>query len=52
MQTLEQALQVDQNYHQLLDTNQIGYTSIPKGEPGVNIIVEQILNKINEESTI
>lgn len=52
MQTLEQALQVDQNYLQLLDTNQIGYTSIPKGEPGVNIIVEQILNKINEESTI
>ena len=52
MQTLEQALQVDQNYLQLLDTNQIGYTSIPKGESGVNIIVEQILNKINEESTI
>lgn len=52
MQTLEQALQVDQNYLQLLDKNKIGYTSIPKGEPGVSIIVEQILNKINEESTI
>ena len=50
MQTLEQALQVDKSYLELLIDNQIDFTHIPKGEPGVNVIIEKILYKINEES--
>lgn len=49
MQTLDQALEVDRNYLELLSSNNIGYTSIPKGEVGVDIILKQILSKIDEE---
>lgn len=52
MQTLEQALDVDRRYIELLDSNQIDYTKIPKGEVGVNTILEKIINRINEESNI
>jgi nicotinamide riboside kinase len=48
MQTMDQALQVDRNYLELLSTNDISYTRVPKGDSGVDIIVKQILEKINK----
>lgn len=49
MQTVDQALDVDRSYLDLLNEYKIPYIDIPKGDDGVGIIIKQILEKINEK---
>lgn len=49
MQTLEQALQIDEYCIDVLNENQIAYTNISKGDIGVDTIINQIFEKINEK---
>lgn len=49
MQTMEDALKVDESYRTLLDDNNIPYTEIEIGNDNTSIIVDDILEKLKTE---